>query len=103
METTHRYREKLTAALYCLAVREGDVRERLRGAYRYLRMLSPSEIPVTHREEIEAILQSCTRYGPVVGADNEVLRTSLEHTMKRIKKSTGRGIAEKIYRLACEL
>lgn len=103
MTTTRRYREKMNDALYCLAVREGDVRQRLRGAYRVLCVLSLTDVPVSHRQEITSILAACTRLGPELGPDSEVWATSLEHTMRRIKNRTGRRLAERIYRLARDL
>lgn len=103
MATNRRCREKFHAALYCLAVREGDVRDRLRGAYRYLRMLSEDEVPPKLRKEWEAILQALTRLGPEVGLDGKVYRSAIDHTMNRIKNGTGRAIAKRIYALVREI
>lgn len=103
MAATKRCKEKFGAANYCLAVREGDVRARLLGAYRYLNMLTESEIPSEYRSELRTILDACTRYGPEIDSDGTVYLSAVEHTMKRIKNSTGRRIAERIYRLACEI
>ena len=95
-----RCREKLLAALYCLAVREGDVRERLKGAHRYLRMLSEEELPQELREEWSSILSQLIRRGPELGPQGEVYKTALDHTLGSIKNVTGRRIAERIYALA---
>lgn len=97
MATSHRCREKFNAALYCLAVREGDVRERLRGAYRYLRMLSEDEVPSHLQGEWGEILEALTRHGPELGPNGEVYQNALGHTLHRIRNSTGRRIAERIY------
>ena len=103
MEATKRYREKMNDVLRCLAVREGDVRERLVGAYRYLRMLRLAEVPVSHREEFMSILDACTRYGPELGPEGEVWVPSVKHTMQKIRNSTGRRLAEQLYQLARDL
>jgi len=103
MATNRRCREKFHAALYRLVVGEDDVRDRLRGAYRYLRMLSEDEVPPRLREEWASILQALTRQGPEVGPDGEVYRSAIDHTMSRIKNRAGRAIAERIYALVREI
>ena len=95
-----RCREKCRAALYTLAVHEGDVRDRLARAYRYLRMLSEDEIPPSLRTEWVEILQSLTRRGPQVGPNGEIWAPAVTHTLLRMRNSTGRRIAERIYALA---
>jgi hypothetical protein len=97
-----RCREKFRAALYRLAVAEGDVRERLRGAYRYLRMLSEDEVPPALREKWSEILTDLTKLGPEVDRDGAVYQSAVEHTMSRIRNSTGRKIAERICALVRE-
>ncbi|CAN7470977.1 hypothetical protein LJR130_003803 [Variovorax sp. LjRoot130] len=92
-----RCREKLHAALYRLAVGEGDVRDRLRGAHRYLRMLSEDEVPPSIREEWSGILLALTRRGPMFGPNGDVWKPALDNTLDRIRNSTGRRIAERIY------
>ncbi len=98
-----RYREKFNAALYALAVREGDVRARLRSVYRYLHMLRPDEVPAEHREEWAQILAALTQRGPERGPSGEVLRGALEHTLGRMRNSSGRRIAERVYSLARQI
>ena len=94
-----RYREKYYAALYALAVREGDVRQRLRGAHRQLRMLREEEVPVGHRKEWALILGMLVKRGPIRGPAGEVYKSALDHTLDRMRNSTGRKIAERIYSL----
>lgn len=94
-----RCREKFNSTLRCLAVREGDVRQRLRGAYRYLHMLSENELPADLRQEWKAILEALTKQGPEFGPNGEVYRNALDNTMNHIRNSTGRRIAERIYAL----
>ena len=103
MIASRRCREKFHAARYRLAVGEGDVRDRLRGAYRYLRMLSEDEVPPRLRDEWKSILNALTRHGPEVGPDGEVYRRAIDNTMSRIRNSTGRAIAERICALVREI
>ena len=103
MAQYRRCREKVRAAIYRLAVGEGDVRDRLRGAYRYLRMLSERDVPPRLRKEWASILASLTRFGPEVDSDGTPFRKSVDHTLSRIRNSTGRKIAERIWALAREL
>ena len=100
MPVTRRCREKFNAALYRLAVGEEDVRQRLRGAYRYLRMLSQEEIPVDLRAEWRSIQEAMTRRGPDMAADGTVYKNALDNTLIHMRNVTGRRIAERIYALA---
>ena len=103
MAKNRRCREKFHAAIYSLAVGEGDVRDRLRGAYRYLQMLSEKDVPPHLRNEWASILKTLTRFGPEVDSDGTVYRKSIDHTLSRIRNSTGRKIAERIWVLTREL
>ena len=103
MAKSQRCREKFHAAIYRLAVGEGDVRDRLRGAYRHLRMLSENDVPPHLRKEWASILKSLTRLGPEIDSDGTVYRKSIDHTLSRIRNSTGRKIAERIWGLTREL
>lgn len=98
-----RAREKLMDAEYRLAVSEGDVRERLRRAYTPLRRLSAEDLPADLRDEWREILRELTRHGPERDSDGHVWRSSIDHTMSRIRNRTGRRIAERIYRLRAQL
>src|SRR5450830_43733 len=100
---TNRYAEKLKAAVYALAVREGDVRERLHGAHFYLRQLHNHEIPEHARHELASILQGLTRKGPVFGPEGEVYSTAVRNTLNSIRNQTGRGYAERIFALYREI
>lgn len=82
-----------------LAIGEGNVRERLRGAFRVLRMLREDEIPPDMRTDWSWVMHQLTRLGPDVGTDGTVYKTAVDHTMSRIRNVTGRKIAERIYRL----
>lgn len=99
MPVPRRYREKLAAAVYALAVREGDVRERLRGAYFYLRMLSPQDVPLAHRDEFTSIMSALIKRGAEIGPNGETFVRAIDNTMRNMRNSTGRRIAERIYSL----
>jgi len=98
-----RCREKFHAALHRLAVAEGDVRSRLKGAYRHLRCLSEDQVPSDLRAEWIAILKALTRFGPECDPDGTLYQTAIDHTMSRIKNRTGRAMAERIYNLVQEV
>lgn len=97
-----RYREKFRRALYCLAVGEGDVRDRLRGAYNQIRLLRDDEVPQGIRLEWLSILEELTRHGALIQSD-VILKDALNHTLSRMRNKTARKIAERIYRIAIDL
>lgn len=98
MRRYSRVREKLGAAVYRLAVGEGDVRARLKSAHWVLRQLRAEELPPELREGWESIMRRLTRHGPELHY-GEVFQDAVTHTMSRIKNSTGRVIATDIYTL----
>lgn len=102
MARYRRYAEKLRSATYLLAVGEGDVRDRLRRAYKEIRSLSKRDIPPRVLEEWASILSALTRLGPRLDFDGSVWQTSVDHTLSRIRNSTGRKIAERILALCRE-
>lgn len=97
MRRYRRAREKTRSALHRLAVGDGDVRSRLKRAYWVLRQLSEHDLPVDLHEPFRSILRDLTKYGPEISPDGEVYRRAVDHTMSKIKNSTGRKIAERIY------
>jgi len=103
MATTRRYSEKLHSAIYALAVREGDVRSRLEGAYFYLRQLSERDVPATAREEFFYLVNALTRAGPDRSPDGEVYRSAVSNTLRNIQNRTARRYAERLFALYREL
>lgn len=97
--TYRRCREKFMVAERKLALGKGDVRDRLRGAYKALRILHEEEIPPPLRSDWHWIMNQLTRYGPEVDRDGTPYRTAVDHTMSRIRNSTGSRIAERIYQV----
>ncbi len=99
MPSYSRCREKFSAAIYRLAVAEGDVRSRLLSAYRILRSLQDEEFPPQLRDEWTQLKTSITRLGPQVDQHGVAWKSGDEYTLSKIKNSTGRKIAERIYML----
>ena len=98
-----RAREKLRGAVHRLAVGEGDVRSRLVSAHWLLKQLSARDLPAELHEPWRLIMSELTKRGPVVGADGELWTPACKNTMSRIRNSTGRQIAEKIYSLHTDI
>lgn len=92
-----RHREKFNAALYYLAVGEGDVRARLRHAYTQLRRLREDEVPAPLRVEWRSILNALTARGPQRASSGDIQKNALDHTLDRMRNTSGRKIAERIY------
>jgi len=65
--------------------------------------LRPDEIPAEHLEEWGQILGALTHRGPELGASGEVLKGALDHTLDRMRNSSGRKIAERIYARARQI
>ena len=95
-------REKLGHAVYILAIGEGDVRSRLRRTHRHIRMLGTHNLPVDLHEELQWVKYSMTKYGALKDRYGPVLN-ALEHTMRRIRNTTGKKIAEKIWSMNLSL
>jgi len=92
-------REKFIEAVEKLATGEGDVRQRLRSAYRALRILRLQNLPEDMRGDWRWVQHQMTRFGPLRHKDGEVWRGSVENTMSRIRNRTGSEIAKRIYRM----
>ena len=82
-----------------LALGKGDVRDRLRSAYKVIRILHEEEIPSALRKDWHWVMKQLTKYGPEVDRVGTVYATAIDHTMSRIRNSTGSRIAERIYQM----
>jgi hypothetical protein len=102
MAQYQRFKEKVRSSVYRLAVGEGDVRDRLRRAYKELRSLRREDVPPELLDEWKSILSALTRLGPERDSDGDIYQTSITHTLSRIRNSTGRKIAERIWALNWE-
>lgn len=89
--------EKLTNVLECLATHPGDARERVGAAYWLCAHLRVEEFPEKNRKDWEWIMKEVTKFGPLTDYKGDVLRGSVENTMKSVRKSTASKIAKKFY------
>ena len=65
-------------------VQESDFPDHLKGKWRWIK-------------------GELTKFGPIVGDDGKVVEGSVDHTLSRIKNSTGQRIARAIVHLQSEL
>ena len=98
-----RCREKFMIAVRNLVVGEGDVRQRLRYAYKQINRIGESDVPPSLRDDWRWIVEQVTRLGGEVDSDGSVYKTAADNTLSRIKNSTGRKIAERIYKVHLSL
>ena len=97
--TFHYIREKLFLSILTFCKSPGDVRSRLKLAYYHFHVLRPDDFPEDFQKEWAEILDSLTKYGPKIGFDGKPYMGGLDHTLKRMRNSTGSKIAEKIFEL----
>lgn len=96
----YRYaKEKLRTAIRYLALGEGDVRDRLCLVSKVLFRLHAEHLPVRLVKDLVWVHRELTKYGPVLGKNGDVFKNAVDHTMERIRNSTGRRIAERIYNI----
>lgn len=91
--------EKLTQAVYLLAVGSGDVRERLISAYMEFHTLTENDFPEELKKDWLDINKALTKYPPFIDYKGDVAIGSVGMTMRRIKRKTGVKIAQKIVNL----
>ncbi len=95
--------EKFSDAEYRLATGKGDVRSRIRSAYFVLNRLYENDLPPDLVEDWRWIMNQLTQYGKETGQDGYEWQTAIDHTMSRIRNSTGQRIAERIHAVYREL
>lgn len=78
-----------------LCTGQGDVRERLIVAVQLLLPLNTEQFPASLRSDFLWVIEQSTKYEP----NYEGRIGNLEATMRRIKKSTGQKIANKIFHI----
>ncbi len=66
-------------------------------------MLREEEVPPEMRQDFAWIMHQLTRRGPEKDSDGTVYKSAVKHTMSRVRNSTGKRIAERIYRLCRQL
>lgn len=92
--------DRLLRAALVLATGEKDARSRVAEACIILR-------PVNHREfsdsrdweELKDIIESASRYGPLMSNDGIILRSAFEQTAKAARNCTASKLAKRIFRL----
>jgi hypothetical protein len=102
----HKYfyvKEKLSQAVYSLAVLPGDVRNRLRLAFLTFHTLRQDDFPLALQKDWLWIKKQLTRFGPVYDYKGDVAVGSVDNTMRIIRNSTGVKIAKRIYNLNMEI
>lgn len=91
--------EKLRLLIHDLAVEPGDIRRRLKNSYVHISALSIEDLPDHLKSDWAWIKHELTKHGPITDHNGEVIMGSVNHTMGRIRNSTGTKIAKKIYQL----
>ena len=91
--------EKLTTTLECLATNPGDARQRLTDTFLCFHMLTENDFPEELRKEWRQVIHEMNKFGPVMNIKGEIIRTSVENTMRRIRNATASKIAKRIYAL----
>ena len=91
--------EKLTDTLKCLATHPGDARERIAAAYFSFGHLQAEEFPEECRKDWAWIKKEITKFGPLTDYKGKVWRSSVENTMKTVRKATASKVAKKLYEL----
>jgi hypothetical protein len=86
--------EKLTRAIYLLAIGPDDVRSRLREAFDELHPIQSSLLPESIKKEYDWIFERLTRCEPRFERDSK-----LDATLYRMRKSSGVKIAKSIVEL----
>lgn len=94
--------QKLSLGVYELAVGSEGVRKRLRYAYLAFHPIQERDFPDHLKEKWRWIRSELTKFGPIMDGDS-VLEGAVDHTLRRIKNSTGVKIAKAIVSLEDEL
>ena len=91
--------EKLSKAIRLLAILPGDVRSRLLSAFMEFHTLNDADFPPHLQRHYQWVMKQLTKCGPVLDNKGKVYRGSVEHTLSRIRNSTGAKIAERLLML----
>jgi hypothetical protein len=92
-------KQRVFLAVQDLCIEEGDVRARLIVSISTLMPLNPDEFPEALRKDFEWVMLQSTKHESTFPEH----RSNLEVTMKKIRNSTGKKIAEKIFRIYSEI
>jgi hypothetical protein len=95
--------EKLSSAVYYLAIGGGNIRSRLKTAYLEFHPVSVDDFPLHLQSDWKWIIAQLTRLGPVRDEDGVIRFGAIDHTLSKIRNSTGSEIAQRIVSLQSEL
>jgi len=88
--------EKLSMAVYELAIGKGDICSRLLDAFHELVTLTPENFPPELQEDWNWIYKNLTKKEPTRNSKGEVIFGSVQNTLSHIRNSTGSKIASRI-------
>ena len=92
--------QKLELAIADLATGPGDVRSRLGGVYlAHLHVLTEADFPPALRPDWKWVMSKLTRMPPLLNDDGDVVSSSVDRTLHRMRNSTGTKIAERLVEL----
>ena len=95
--------EKLYVAMRSLATGPGDVRARLVDAFMSFHTLEEDDLPPKYRKDWKWINTQLTKHGPIYDYKGRVRKGAVENTMSKIRNSTGRKIAMKLFDIGYDL
>jgi len=96
----YRYaRERLSVAVHRLATGPGDARSRLIDAFVAAHTLTEHDFPPELRPDWKWVIEHLTVEKPHVNHRGEVVRSSVEMTVRKRRNVTASRIAEKIWEL----
>jgi type I restriction-modification system DNA methylase subunit len=92
-------KQRVYLAVQDLCVGEGDVRKRLISAIGTLTPLNTEEFPESLQNDFEWVMKESLKHA----SDIREYRSDLECTMKTIRNSTGKKIAERILKIYSDI
>ena len=82
-----------------LTISEPDIRKRLSDAFVYIHTLVSADFPVSLQNDWNWIMNELTKYDALYNSKDEVILSSVDNTMGKIRNSTGSKIAKRILTL----
>lgn len=102
----HKYskaKSALSSVVEILSTYPGDIRSRLKCAFPEIDSIVTDNLPDEFVDDWKYIMCGLKKFGPKYDSLGRVCTGSVEHTMNRIKNSTGTKIADRIYYIYYEL
>lgn len=94
---------KLNLMIDSLTISQPDVRKRLSDSYVHIHRLESNDFPPSMQTNWNRISNELTKYDAVYNSKGEVILSSVDNTMRKIKNSTGSKIAKHILTLRNDL